>query len=278
MASSLIQKEQAELEMAPYLFSENELPPIDKTKPKFHCTGERLFRDRREIYDACVQMLAEPGCTIRSICATLHMTDDTVRAVKEREGISIAAQKKTVLSNITHGLRLASERVIELMPEASTRDALIGVGILGEKMQLLSEGATQRIDITSHVNIQEEMKKLYDKINERFSAAKQANVIEVHTGIGGENSPAKALADPEPVFVNEEVRQLNETGLVRLEAVKRDNVTKTRSELATLRTRMDSGAKNPSQNALNGATADDAPAAPESPRGEASALQQEACA
>src|SRR5882724_11709350 len=119
---SLILKEQTELESTPFLFSEDELPRIDKTRPKFHCNGERLFRDRPDIYKAVVKLLAEPGVSVRSICATCHVTDDTVRAVKERENISIAAQKKVVLSNITHGLRLASDRVIEMLPTASTKD------------------------------------------------------------------------------------------------------------------------------------------------------------
>src|SRR6266536_5900740 len=102
--SSLILKEQAELAAAPFLFSEDDLPRIDKEKPKFHCTGERLWRDRPDVYKAVVRLLAEPGVSIRSICATLHVTDDTVRAVKERENLAIAAEKQTVLSNIVHGL------------------------------------------------------------------------------------------------------------------------------------------------------------------------------
>src|SRR2546426_12256502 len=129
-SDSLILKEQAEIEAAPF-FPNFDLPEIDKTKPKFNFTGDRLFRDRPDVYKAVVHLLAEPGVTVRTICRELHVTDDTVRAVKARENISIAAEKKTVLSNITHGLRLASERVIELMPTASTRDSLIGVGILG---------------------------------------------------------------------------------------------------------------------------------------------------
>ena len=95
---SLILKERAELEAAPFLFSEEDLPKIDRSRPKFHCTGERLWRDRPDVYKAVVRLLAEPGISIRSICATLHVTDDTVRAVKERENLAIAAQKKRDIS------------------------------------------------------------------------------------------------------------------------------------------------------------------------------------
>jgi len=152
---SLILKERAKAEDAPFLFSEEEIPRIDKTRPKFHCTGERLFRDRPDVYKAAVRMLAEPGVSVRSICATLHVTDDTVQAVKARENIAIATEKKTLLSNLTHGARLASERVIEMMPSASAKDALLGVGILTDKLQLLSGEVTacvehrERIDLFS---------------------------------------------------------------------------------------------------------------------------------
>src|SRR5438270_1146903 len=112
---SLILKEQAELEKAPFLFSEDDLPRIDKSKPKFHCTGERLFRDRPDVYKAVVKLVAEPGVSVRTICRECHVSDHTVRSVAAREQIPIATVKKQVLSNITHGLRLASERVIELM-------------------------------------------------------------------------------------------------------------------------------------------------------------------
>src|SRR5438105_3194936 len=107
---SLILKERGDSDAAPFLFSEDELPRIDKTKPKFHCTGERLFRDRPDVYKAVVKLLAEPGVSIRTICRELHVSDHTVRSVAARENIPIAAAKKEVLANITHGIRLASER------------------------------------------------------------------------------------------------------------------------------------------------------------------------
>src|SRR5215472_10015385 len=99
-AESLILKEQAELEAAPFLFSEDQLPKIDKTKPRYNCTGQYLFDNNRKTYDDIVLLLAEPGVSIRSICRELHVADDTVRAVKERERLTLDAQKKTILQNI----------------------------------------------------------------------------------------------------------------------------------------------------------------------------------
>jgi transposase-like protein len=184
---SLILREQAELESAPFLFSEDELPKIDKTKPKFHCTGERLFRDRRDVYEAVVKLLAEPGVSIRTICRECHVSDHTIRSVAAREGIAIAAAKKEVLANTRHGLRLATERVIETIPEASTRDALIGVGILAEKEALLSGGPTIRIDI-ERVDLPGQLTQLLREVEAKFKAA-QANQI----GLDRKTSAQKAL-------------------------------------------------------------------------------------
>ena len=184
---SLIAKEQAQREIAPF-FPNFELPEVDRSKRKFHCTGERLFRDRPDVYKAVVRMLAEPGVTILNICRTLHVTDDVVRSVKERENISIAQEKKTVLANITHGLRLASERVIELMPEAPVRDALIGVGILGEKMQLLDGEPTARINTNQHIDFDALFEELRREAEETMKLMK-AGVI----GVGEKIPQQKAL-------------------------------------------------------------------------------------
>ena len=187
---SLILKEKTELEATPFLFSDEQLPEIDKTQRRFHCTGERLYRDRPDIYRGVVRMLAEPGVSIRSICATLHVTDDTVRAVKERENIPIAAEKKAVLTNVTYGLRLASERVIELMPEASARDALIGVGILGDKMALLGGQPTIRVEVGQCIDVGAELQRLLDEAEKLI---KQAQVTEID--LDRKSPEQKALAN-----------------------------------------------------------------------------------
>jgi transposase-like protein len=171
---SLILKSEAEAAAAPFLFSEDDLPKIDKTRPKFHCTGERLFRDRPDVYKALVKLLAEPGVSVRTICRELNVSDHTIRSVAAREGVPIATAKKQVLANITHGMRLASERVIELMPEASAKDALIGVGILGDKMALLSGEPTVRFEINDRFDVGEALRKLNEQARE---AMKRANLI-----------------------------------------------------------------------------------------------------
>jgi hypothetical protein len=193
---SLILKDRAELEAAPF-FPNFDLPEIDKAKPRFHCTGERLFRDRKDVYEAVVKLLAEPGVSIREICRTLHVTDDTVRSVKERENISIAALKKGVLSKLTHGLHLASDRVIEMMPSASARDALLGVGILADKVQLLSGEATIRVEQTEREDIFASWAEFVRSLEVKNEASR--------TYLDGGNFPQTTLADESVAPVRDEM-------------------------------------------------------------------------
>jgi hypothetical protein len=189
---SLILKEQAELEAAPF-FPDFEMPEINRSKPKFHCTGERLFRDRQDVYRAVVKLLAEPGVSLRTICRELHVSDHTVRSVAAREGIAIATAKKEVLSNITHGLRLTSERVIELAPGMSARDA-IGVGVLSDKMALLGGEATVRIETGPHFDFDAAFAQLRQEAEEVMKRVK-AREIDGVTGLDSQNLEQKALTD-----------------------------------------------------------------------------------
>src|SRR4029453_10507167 len=107
---SLILKDQKEKAAQPFLFDDDEESAIDRTRPKYHCTGSKLFRDDPVRYAKVVKALADPGLTIRTICETLHISEECLRAVKAREKIPINEEKLILLGNISHGLRLATER------------------------------------------------------------------------------------------------------------------------------------------------------------------------
>lgn len=124
-----------------------EFPKIDKSARVFNCTGERLFRDRPDIYKLAVVLLAEPGMAWRQIMRTCHMSYHTLVAVAEREQIPVATQKREILKSVTRGLRMCAERVEELSSELSGRDAIIGLGVCAEKMQLLSGEAMSYIEV-----------------------------------------------------------------------------------------------------------------------------------
>ena len=94
------------------------------------------------------------------------------------------------MSNIAHGMRLASERVIELMPEASAKDALIGVGILGDKMALLSGEPTDASRLASTSTSAQHSTDYSTSSRDDEGAARR---LKAETGLDGENPEQNAL-------------------------------------------------------------------------------------
>lgn len=109
-------------------------------------TGERLFRDRPEIYQAIIRMTAE-GLSISATARALRVSRNTVCAVREREAVPIEQEKKEVLNLLRKGMRLGAERTLELLPYTkSAKDAALVTAIMADKHQLLSGEATSRVE------------------------------------------------------------------------------------------------------------------------------------
>jgi transposase-like protein len=162
---------------APFFKFYDEMPEVDREKPQWHCTGEYLKKHRPKIYEQAVMMLCEPGISIRSICRTLHVSHNTLSSILEREQSNLDTRKKDILRTITRGLRLCAERVEELAPSMNARDALVGVGILGEKMQLLGGEATQRIESFEPVDLVARFQTFVRELEERVRAREIAAQI-----------------------------------------------------------------------------------------------------
>jgi len=195
---SLILRERAEAEEAPFLFCEDEIPKIDRTKPKFNCNGDRFYRDHRDLYELMAKMLADPSVSTQSICRLFNCTDNLVRSVKAREKIPIAQEKQVILSNITHGAVLASERVIEMMPTASARDAMWGVGILTDKMQLLSGEVTARVEQVHRVDLFSDFGDFVKSLERVEILPGENGALEM--GLRPENNFSKGTAIGSPVI------------------------------------------------------------------------------
>ena len=103
-------------------------------KPRGHFTGERLLRERPRVYRKVVELLAEPGMSINQITKFCRVSEHTVRAVREREGVSIAERKQRLMSIFGNIAEIAAERMEELAGQASLRDA----GIATDKLLRLA--------------------------------------------------------------------------------------------------------------------------------------------
>jgi hypothetical protein len=84
-----------------------------------------------------VELLAEPGMSINKITKLCRVSEHTVRAVREREAVSIAERKQRLMSIFGNVAEMAAERMEELAPQATLRDAGMAAGIATDKLLAL---------------------------------------------------------------------------------------------------------------------------------------------
>jgi len=112
----------------------------DRGKPKGNYSGERLKVLRLETCRRVVQLLAEPRqhVSYREICRRCHVTDDTVKAVEQREAIPIATRKQTLMEQAAHIAKLAADRVEDQIDGATLPQAVVAFGVTTDKVLALS--------------------------------------------------------------------------------------------------------------------------------------------
>ena len=110
----------------------------EQSKPRGRFTGERLLRERPRVYRKVVELLAEPGMSINQITKLCRVSEHTVRALRDREAISIAERKQRLASIFGNVAEMAAERMEELAGQASLRDAGTTAGIATDKLLALS--------------------------------------------------------------------------------------------------------------------------------------------
>ena len=115
----------------------------EQSKPKGRFTGERLLRERPRVYRKVVELLAEPGMSINQITKFCRVSEHTVRAVRDREAMSIAERKQRLTSIFGNVAEIAAERMEELAGKASLRDAGITAGIATDKVLALQPARCQ---------------------------------------------------------------------------------------------------------------------------------------
>jgi len=116
--------------------------------PEF--TGARLFANNPNTYRAICALSAEGLGAIR-IGRILHVSPNTVLAVREREPQSIDIEKRRLASLSSAGARMCVEGIIEMLSDPAQvkkmtiKDKGIVFGILAEKAELLSGSPTSRL-------------------------------------------------------------------------------------------------------------------------------------
>ncbi len=188
------------------LFSEEDMALEKVGSPAFTgaSTGERLHRDRPELYRIVVQLLGQ-GNGIREIMRITGLHNKTITAVREREGVSIDTLKKVHAS----GHSMVVELGIELTEEAFTQGTIHGVPVnlkLGDiamatklhfdMKQILTGGVTARVEKIEQSQVAAGLERMLDElpvIEGDWEVAPQINP-------GAENTQAIAAieaADPD---------------------------------------------------------------------------------
>lgn len=152
-------------------------------------TGERLSERKPEIYRACVRLLGD-GTPYLAIAKLLGISVNTIAAVKRKEQNSIESIKKEQAEKYRLAGALAGERAIELLAdderakEIPLNQLAIASGIFTEKAELLSGGATSRVDWVQPAPAVDDFNAYLDGLRD------SAEVIELEDENNG-FSPAK---------------------------------------------------------------------------------------
>ena len=118
--------------------------------PEF--TGARLFSQKPETYQAIVALSAE-GLGVLRIARLLHVSPNTVLAVRAREPREVDIEKRRIATLTREAARMTVEAILDQLQDPvqvemmSLKDRAITFGILAEKAELLSGGPTARLEV-----------------------------------------------------------------------------------------------------------------------------------
>lgn len=122
---------------------------LESLELKGEFTGERLKERKPEVYRACASLLAR-GASYLSIAKVLGISVNSVSAVSRNEKTSIESEKKALAQTMRLASGLGAERIVEALgdderaKDIPLNQLAIAVGIMTEKAELLSGGATAR--------------------------------------------------------------------------------------------------------------------------------------
>jgi hypothetical protein len=148
-----------------------------------------------------VELLAEPGMSINQITKFCRVSEHTVRAVRDREGVSIAERKQRLSSIYGNVAEIAAERMEELVGTASLRDAGITAGIATDKLLALSSDSFSQANNHLHVHLESidimsQFNKMLKELPTKALEAKDTAAKALPSG--ADNEATQSTATPQP--------------------------------------------------------------------------------
>ena len=150
-------------------------------------SGARFFDNHPDKYKAVVWLLGQ-GVGKARIAQALSVSIHTVIAVAEREGETIALQKKQIASQARHGCALMVESIIQDVQDGRNiqpRDKAVIAGILKDVSAHMDGEAQIRIEAVISA-------PSHDQFNAELAKATGVEVLP--TGFGGETPTQKGSA------------------------------------------------------------------------------------
>ena len=190
--------------------AQNAQSHVNQSKTIGRFTGERLLRERPRVYRKVVELLAEPGMSINQITKLCRVSEHTVRAVRDREAVSIAERKQRLMSIYGNVAEIAAERMEELAGQATLRDAGITAGIATDKLLALSsDPLSQANQQYLHVHLQKvdiigQFNKMLHQLQTSALEAKDPAAKALPFGQGSEATQPTAITQPAERSASEE--------------------------------------------------------------------------
>lgn len=182
------------------LFNERHLPAgrellsLDDDERRGKFTGEIVAKNR-ERYASIVRCLAE-GIGIRATARAFGCSTHTVQAIRDREGLAIATEKKELSTTLGHFARMASERLVDELDRIPIAQLPVAMGIAIDKKAALDGEASAIVEHRSRREPDPEDIRAYLE-GLRSGASKSAEVGSPVVSAGPE--PAQLPApQPEP--------------------------------------------------------------------------------
>jgi hypothetical protein len=118
--------------------------------------------------------------SINQITKLCRVSEHTVRAVRDREAISIAERKQRLTSIYGNVAEIAAERMEELAGSASLRDAGITAGIATDKLLALSSDPFSQAN-QQHLHVHLDKIDLIGRWNEMIRKLSSSTLKAKHT-------------------------------------------------------------------------------------------------
>ena len=167
-------------------------------------TAARFFEHHPQQYREIASLRAE-GLSVKALARLFSVSRNTISAIDKREtGTStFAAHRAEAAQSYRHLIRLGCERLEEILLDPDSkltpRDLSIMIGVLEDKAQLLSGGATQRVELAAaepagHASLVEHLKELKEEYDRQQMGSNEGNPPT--KAVDGESWLVPAGADP----------------------------------------------------------------------------------